>query len=439
MEKVNLLQGFDGPGWSIWSAAENRTPVFSLGEKAGITADRFEHYGKLCYTARNLTPGETYAFTVAYTHDAGMAMKVCIGAVLTWYAAEGEGDNMISRHYAENIRENATDETVTGQLSFVCEAPKDVAKPFVYRPLHAETLHIELFLKNCKSGSVTFSNPSLTVTTPVPHRKVKVVTTWFNHTANTERTLAKSMERLLLTADKAGREKPDIVIFPETMIDRGLDLGTGRYMKIPCEYTEKMAHKAREYNCYMLFSLHEEGEEGFYYNTAILMDRHGEIVGKYRKTHLSMEEAEMGLTAGNALPVFETDFGKIGILICWDLYFAAPAAILAQKGAEIICVSTAGDAHIQTYARAADNGVYAAIAGYGRNEHATIPPSRIIDPNGNVMCAVEDDMGIACATIDLDKMISRYWLSVGDGYGECKNIYQNEMRLDLYAESLKGI
>jgi len=54
------------------------------------------------------------------------------------------------------------------------------------------------------------------------------------------------------------------------------------------------------------------------YNTGILIDRKGKIIGKYRKTHLPPEEySREGVTPGTDYPVFETDFGKIGILICY--------------------------------------------------------------------------------------------------------------------------
>ncbi len=50
----------------------------------------------------------------------------------------------------------------------------------------------------------------------------------------------------------------------------------------------------------------------------MLLDRAGAIAGRYRKTHLPLVEAEAGVTPGSAYPVFKTDFGMIGLLVCWD-------------------------------------------------------------------------------------------------------------------------
>ena len=78
------------------------------------------------------------------------------------------------------------------------------------------------------------------------------------------------------------------------------------------------------------------------YNTAVLIDRHGSVAGEYRKVYLPREEIEGGLTPGQALPVFETDFGRIGMMICWDSEYVDPARALALRGAEIVFVPAAG-------------------------------------------------------------------------------------------------
>ena len=61
------------------------------------------------------------------------------------------------------------------------------------------------------------------------------------------------------------------------------------------------------------------------YNTAVLIDRAGNLAGKYRKVQLPYEEIEGGLTPGSDYPVFQTDFGTVGLMICYDSEFAKPA------------------------------------------------------------------------------------------------------------------
>ncbi len=176
-------------------------------------------------------------------------------------------------------------------------------------------------------------------------------------------TLADNRETMTLAVDKAGAEQPDIIVLGECMYDRGVDLPLPEKTE-----TDKgsmctlMRQKAAQYHCWLIYNFHEY-DNGEYYNTSILFDREGNTAGKYRKTHLTVTELEAGMTPGVGYPVFDTDFGRIGMLICWDHYFSATTEALAAKGAEILFVSSAGDAAEQCIARAKDAGLYLAVCG----------------------------------------------------------------------------
>ena len=77
-----------------------------------------------------------------------------------------------------------------------------------------------------------------------------------------------------------------------------------------------------------------------YSNAAVLVDRQGAIAGIYRKVHpvamLGHDDLENGITPGCDFPVFDCDFGKLGIQICWDIVFDDGWQALADKGAEIV-------------------------------------------------------------------------------------------------------
>jgi predicted amidohydrolase len=95
---------------------------------------------------------------------------------------------------------------------------------------------------------------------------------------------------------------------------------------------------ARKHKVYLVGCLPEvDGEQLF--DTAVLVGPDG-FIGKYRKTHLWNQE-KLFFTPGNlGLPVFDTKIGRIGLLVCWDIWFPEAARLVAQQGADIICVPT---------------------------------------------------------------------------------------------------
>ena len=129
-------------------------------------------------------------------------------------------------------------------------------------------------------------------------------------------------------------------------------------------------------------------------NTAVLIDDEGEIVGTYSKTHLVGQE-QLHLQRGREYPVFNTKYGKIGIVICYDICFPETTRLLAIKGADlIICPAAWRDGSYfrewlnnVSVVRALDNTVYIALI----NRTGEMPNSpfcgctQFVDPVGNVM------------------------------------------------------
>jgi predicted amidohydrolase len=148
------------------------------------------------------------------------------------------------------------------------------------------------------------------------------------------------------------------------------------------------------------------------------------VVGKYSKTHLPQEEAESGITAGDLYPVFDTDFGRIGITICWDLQFPEPFAAMARKGAELILLPIWGGNDILARARAIENHCYLVSSSYDMK-------SMLINPKGDVlaelMCGQIEGKVLAGATIDLEQpVLDLPWL------GNLRGRVWSERRGDLY-------
>ncbi|MEI6500571.1 MAG: carbon-nitrogen hydrolase family protein, partial [Armatimonadota bacterium] len=91
---------------------------------------------------------------------------------------------------------------------------------------------------------------------------------------------------------------------------------------------------AKERHCYLAFSLTEQSEEKTYY-TAVLLDRQGKIAGRYRKTH-AFPDDKAAISLGDQLPVFDTDFGKLGLTISTAFYFPEAYQVLSLRGADVI-------------------------------------------------------------------------------------------------------
>ena len=118
-----------------------------------------------------------------------------------------------------------------------------------------------------------------------------------------------------------------------------------RAESIPGETSELLSELAKELGVVLVAAYFEKRSSAFYHNTAIVIDRDGRLLGAYRKAHIPQDpgfEEKFYFTPGDqSFPVWDTAFGKIGVLICWDQWFPEAARTLALKGAEILFYPTA--------------------------------------------------------------------------------------------------
>ncbi|MCL2362134.1 MAG: carbon-nitrogen hydrolase family protein [Defluviitaleaceae bacterium] len=179
--------------------------------------------------------------------------------------------------------------------------------------------------------------------------------------------------------------------------------------------------------------------DGRNYNVVSIFGPNGQILGEYRKTHVPPNEM-WHIADGEELNIIELDFGRIGVLICYDMMFPEAASVLAMKGAEIILHPTAGygwydaigEATLKT--RANDNSTYILTAkNYVYNGAGK---SSIIDPWGHVLA----DAGfysnvIVSKEIDLDIPKAQpdwFYQSQMSGMSNIRQRYIEERRPELY-------
>ncbi len=108
---------------------------------------------------------------------------------------------------------------------------------------------------------------------------------------------------------------------------------------------QKLGGLAAELEIVLIASLFEKRAPGIYHNTAVVIDADGSYLGKYRKMHIPDDPhyyEKYYFTPGDlGYKVFDTKFGKIGVLICWDQWFPEAARLLGLQGVEIIFIPTA--------------------------------------------------------------------------------------------------
>ncbi len=150
--------------------------------------------------------------------------------------------------------------------------------------------------------------------------------------------------------DKAGKDGAQLVVFPEYVLGR---------IQVPGAETKKIAAAAAANHIYVIVGCWEVYGNGTFANTALIFDRGGRIAGKYHKTHAAVDhyegdppwsrppsgkdtnwfignDPEWIMKKGDDLPVFDLDFGKVGVLTCYDGWFPESFRVLSLKGAEIL-------------------------------------------------------------------------------------------------------
>ena len=114
---------------------------------------------------------------------------------------------------------------------------------------------------------------------------------------------------------------------------------------IPGNTTEQLAAISREMGIYLIVPIFESVHNSVFYNTAVVLGPDGEIVHKYRKMHIPQDpgfEEKFFFAPGDlGWPVFDTPWGKMAVLICWDQWYPEAARLMALRGARVIFYPTA--------------------------------------------------------------------------------------------------
>ncbi len=373
----------DTKGWSAWSHRPDTSPrtftdaLYNRGEPASLAISGDSNaaaYGGWQRTIPAIVAGRWYRATAYYRAENIPAENWQAVSRLVWRQANGQraGD-------ADYLAWAQRDGQWT-RLTIEAQAP----------PKTADLLW-QFHLANAPQTTLYWDDLRLEEIPAPAARRVKISTV-YRRPSNTKDPVG---DFLATVAAKVPADA-DLILLPEGITVVGTGKGYADVVEtIPGPTTERLAKLARHRKAYVAAGLYER-EGRVLYNTSVLLDRQGHLVGRYRKVYLPAAEVEGGLTPGNSYPVFRTDFGTVAMMICYDVMFPEPARAFASQGADLILLPIWGGNETLAKARAIENGIYLISSGYDY-------PSHIINPLGEILSQATQDGTVASATLDLER------------------------------------
>lgn len=271
---------------------------------------------------------------------------------------------------------------------------------------------------------------------------LKIAGIQIHGSAEKEKNLEKARRMARIAADRGAK----MICFPELFSAPWfpMDIRAENFSlaeEVPGLTTEMMQQLARELEVVFILPLFEKDACGLHFNTAVVVDADGRVVGKYRKIHVPQiplwEEKAYFHPGDLGFPIFDTRFGRVGVQICWDNFFPEGSRILALKGAEVIFAPTAAAfaSHEKwekvICANAATNGVFIFRINrvgkeskqhfYGKSFCASPEGDLVDQPSGS-------QEGVILTEIDLAEIerTRRVWT------------FMRDRRPELYGEILEG-
>ena len=217
--------------------------------------------------------------------------------------------------------------------------------------------------------------------------------------------------------DRAALDGPDIICLSELFAHRNLETheALDRAQPVPGPITHAIGEVARRHRCYVTANLYEE-LGGRVYNSSALIGRDGGVVGVYRKVHPTPGEVEGGITPGTETPVFDTDFGRVGMAICWDLHFLDVLEGMIEQDVQLVLWPSMYQGGFQLRMWAYLAGAYVVSAWPGNI-------CEIMDMNAYPLAATNYGYPIASADVNFDRQVflrctaREKWEAIRERYG----------------------
>jgi predicted amidohydrolase len=231
-----------------------------------------------------------------------------------------------------------------------------------------------------------------------------------------------NVEKACKLIDRAVKNNANIVLLQELFNtgyiiyhvrnDKTFDLAE----PIPGPTTDRLAKKAKEHGIYVISPIYEKAGPGLYYNSAPVISPSGEIIGIQRKIHVPLTTSleRYYFRPGHEYVVFNTEYGNLGIVICYDRHFPENWRNVALRGAEIVLVPAAAyypnwdmELRVMSY----QNNVFTVAVNrigeetLGEKTIKLAGASLIADPMGNILAQLNDgEEGVVLSPIKLEEV-----------------------------------
>jgi predicted amidohydrolase len=396
-------------GWTPFAPRPDSAPgvtasTGSSGYALNIYGNGVPHvYGGWRTRIQGLNGGGYYRFRArAVPLDIGSAREA-VTIILRWRGAFGDE---VSPDYVWDYRAQSD-----GSLLF---------DRLIQAPSGTTAVDVELVLQWASNGRLAFDRLSFTAASAPAARPVRLAAVYFRPSGTTS-GLDSVQQAARYAEQVAATHRPDVMVLGEMLNVIGAPGSfDSKAETVPGPSTDVMSGVARAYGVNIVFGILER-EGRLLYNSAVLLDRNGSIRGKYRKVQVPLSESSAGVGPGSSVPVFDTDVGRVALLICHDTSFPEPAREAALKGAELLLVPIWGGKAALVRARAVEHGMYVVASGY---DYA----SEVVNPLGSVLAAVTtlSQPGVAVANVDLSRRFRENWL------GDWRDISNKERRTAPY-------
>ena len=397
-------------GWSGFAPRPESAPAVTVsqGGSGGYSLNVYGNgvgqvYGGWRTRIQGLRGGDYYRFRARALPVEIASLRESVTILLRWRGAFGDE---VVPDYAWDYRVQ-TDGTISFDRT-------------LQAPVGTTAVDVELILQWSANGRVSFDGLSFMPVAAPAARPVRLAAIYFRPSGTSSGR--DSVQRAAQWAEQvAATHRPDVMVLGELLNVIG---APGSYdakaESVPGPSTDIMAGVARSYGVNLVFGLLERDGSAIY-NTAVLFDRSGNIVGKHRKVQVPIAESSAGIAPGDSVPVFDLDIGRVALLICHDTSFPEPIREAAIQGAELVLLPIWGGKPPLVRARAIEHGVYVVASGY---DYA----SEIMDPLGRVLdgVTIAGQPDVAVADIDLRQRFREEWL------GDWRSISNKERRVSPY-------